>query len=686
MKKNIPTPLKILNLIIFCSIFFLEGHTQKKDTAFLSQTNSLDSLIVLAADSKIQKEARLDFAYAALKNITADKNTAATTNNYIDLANVFYQLNEKKQYLHLADLLYKKATLKNDFEGIAWSTYFKGNYFYNETNYDSSYYYFTKAEKANLELADNYLLGFIVNTKADILNIKKDYVNAEINSIKALKIGVDEKNDLLIYNCYISLGNSLLGLNNDDKAIEYFKKAITKSEDLKNDPQYLSLKAQAYNYIASAYKERKEYQKAISYANEALNFNKLKRINAEIYCYLTNNLAYSKFKLGNKAALNHFLETLKIGDSIKSIPVQIFSKMYLAEYYLNEKNFPKALKYITDARDQAHKGTFFEEELKSLSLLSLIDTKNSSLYSKRYIELSDSLQDVERATRNKFARIEFETDEITAAKNTAEEESKLLQLRMWVISIFGLLTILVIVLWFIIKGQKSKTRELLLEQRQQQANEEIYQLMLDQQEKIEEGKTIEKQRISLDLHDGVMGRLSAIRMNLYPLIIKSDLENKEEFFRQLDDIQKVEKEIRGVAHDLNANLFSNEINFIAVVKDFFAKIKNYSEINFELQIGDSINWDLINNSIKINLYRILQEALQNIEKYADAKNVTVTMSQIGNQVFVILADDGKGFDTSLKKDGIGLQNMKTRMDELHGKFSIQSEPEKGTKISLIIPI
>jgi signal transduction histidine kinase len=300
--------------------------------------------------------------------------------------------------------------------------------------------------------------------------------------------------------------------------------------------------------------------------------------------------------------------------------------------------------------------------------------------------LNDSLHNVERATRNKYTRIEFETEEITAAKDNAEEQNTFLENRIWMISILSFLTVFIIGLWFINKSQKSKTRQLLLEQKQQQADEEIYRLMLNQQEKIEEGKSIEKQRISLELHDNVMGKMAAIRMNLYPLIMTSELENKDLFYKQLDDMQQVEKEIRGVAHDLNTNLFADEVSFIAVVKEFFEKVKNYTTINFELQIGETIDWELISITTKINLYRILQEALQNIEKYADAKNVAVTMSQIDNLVYILIEDDGKGFDTASKKEGIGLQNMKTRMDEMHGKFSIQSAPEKGTKISLIIAI
>ena len=243
-----------------------------------------------------------------------------------------------------------------------------------------------------------------------------------------------------------------------------------------------------------------------------------------------------------------------------------------------------------------------------------------------------------------------------------------------------------IVLWFMNKSQKAKTRELLLTQEQQKADEEIYQLMLDQHQKIQEGKNMEKQRISLELHDGVMGKLSAVRLNLYALLYKANLIENDDFSLQIDEIQAVEEEIRNIAHDLNSNLFSDNSNFIAIVEELFAKIENHSTIHFKLQVSDSVNWDLINNTIKINLYRILQEALQNIEKYAAAKNVAVVVTQNDlNEILITISDDGNGFDTKEKNNGIGLKNMKIRMQELNGTVDIQSEVNKGTKVNLIIP-
>lgn len=668
-------------------IFFLTNYlVVKGNVEKVVQEKNIDSLLSRASNPDNGRDLQLQYADTAFEILKSKPFYSNFTNNCVQVANIFYIYNKSKKHLSVIDFLIKKSEIENDNEAASWGTHLKGNYYYSKTEYDSAYYYYSKTEKTSVLLSYKSLLGSNYLAQAGILILKNDYVNAEIKAINALKIGKTEKDNIIIYNSYLILGNALLGLKEYHQSIFYYVKSIEISKELINLAQYPLIAAQPYNYIAGAYIKQGNYKNALNYANEGLKFKKLKVNGIEVYCYLRKDLSYAKFKLNQLSSDAEFQEILKIADSINSIPVQLFTKMHLAEYHLVNKNVPKALRYGAEARKLAHKAQFFEEELKILQLLSEIDASKSLIYTKRYIALNDSLLDVERASRNKFARIEFETEEITAAKDNAEEQNTFLENRIWMISILSFLTVFIIGLWFINKSQKSKTRQLLLEQKQQQADEEIYQLMLNQQEKIEEGKSIEKQRISLELHDNVMGKMAAIRMNLYPLIMTSELENKDLFYKQLDDMQQVEKEIRGVAHDLNTNLFADEVSFIAVVKEFFEKVKNYTTINFELQIGETIDWELISITTKINLYRILQEALQNIEKYADAKNVAVTMSQIDNLVYILIEDDGKGFDTASKKEGIGLQNMKTRMDEMHGKFSIQSAPEKGTKISLIIAI
>jgi signal transduction histidine kinase len=93
----------------------------------------------------------------------------------------------------------------------------------------------------------------------------------------------------------------------------------------------------------------------------------------------------------------------------------------------------------------------------------------------------------------------------------------------------------------------------------------------------------------------------------------------------------------------------------------------------------------LNNTIKINIYRIVQESLQNVNKYAQATKVKIQILQEENYLTLTIADNGIGFDTNLKKKGIGVQNMLSRAREMNGEFDIQSKRGKGTTIIVKIP-
>ncbi len=592
----------------------------------------------------------------------------------------------KKIYLEIYKYIYKQSDKINDTLGKTEASTNLGIYYFNKFQNDSAFYYLSRAEKLSKNRKDHPFMGSILESKADLLWCQKNFTEAESTAIKALKIAIKKKNNELILYCYITIANSLVGLNENHKALEYYQKAKEKVDYVDFTINKLAFKASIYNYIALIYQKQNKHKKSLIFSETGLNLENFREKDSKLFCYLTNTISYSKFKLGDKSSLNQFKETLKIGDSIKSIPIQITSKTYLGEFYLAQKDTLKSNYYLKQAQNQAHKNNIFEDELKLLKLLARANPNMSNFYSDRYIVLNDSLQDVERATRDKFSRIEFETDEITNQKEVVSKENNMLNKRIWIVSGFGLLSLLVIVLWFMNKSQKAKTRELLLKQEQQKANEAIYQLMIDQQQQVEKGKNTEKQRISLELHDGVMGKLSAVRLNLYAALYKVKLIENEVFSKQIDEIQEVEKEIRTIAHDLNSNLFSDNANFIGIVKELFTKIENHSQIHFTLQISEAVNWDLINNGIKINLYRILQEALQNIEKYANAKNVYLTMSlKESNEINIVILDDGIGFNTNKKSIGIGIQNMKVRMLEMNGEFNIQSQLHQGTEINLTIP-
>ena len=207
--------------------------------------------------------------------------------------------------------------------------------------------------------------------------------------------------------------------------------------------------------------------------------------------------------------------------------------------------------------------------------------------------------------------------------------------------------------------------------------------MIEQQVKIDEARNSEKKRIARELHDGVMNKLASTRLNLFVLNKRTDEETIQKCLPHINEIQNIEKEVRSIAHELTAESYSNN-NFKNILVEFLEKQKPLTASNLQYNIDENIPWETIDTKIKMNLYRILQEALFNTNKYAAAENITVEFILNDSSLLVNISDDGKGFDTYKKKKGIGIKNMQERADDINAEFKITSAHNKGTQISLVL--
>ncbi|KGO89157.1 tetratricopeptide repeat-containing sensor histidine kinase [Flavobacterium suncheonense] len=649
-----------------------------------TEINEIDSLLVKANDFRLSKQERLKNTNVVY-DLLNKREDSISIGYLFKIADRYYNIEEYDDFKRVSDKIYKLSSAKKDTVHIVKSLNNIADYYFYTLKNDSAYYYYTKLEKLYKDSGINEINPRVAHNKACILLYEKNYIQCEVNVIEILKEAIKKNDVRLVYDCYLILGMSSRGLKDYNTAINYYNKSLIQAEKLKDYPQYILLKAQPLNYIALVLQEQKKYKEALEYSQRALSLDDFEKSDVISYIYFTNTLAYSKFKTGDNSCLKTFVNCLKIGDSINNSHIQLTSKLHLSEYHAFKKDTLSALQYANSVLVDARQNKIFEDELKALELLAKIDPKNSTIYNERYITLSDSLQNVERATRNKFARIEFETDEITSEKKLIEAENRRISAQRRLILGFSLFLIIALVLLYIVKAQRTKNRELQYKQKQQQANFEIYQLMLDQHQKIEEGKQMEKQRISRELHDGVMGKLTAIRLNLFILNKKNDPETIARCMKQVDEIQNIEKEIRKIAHDLNQNLFADTSDFVLMVDNLVANIKEHSTVRFRVTADEAIDWTTVSSAVKIQVYRILQESLQNIGKYAKAENVSITMLKKDNAIVVSVTDDGVGFNTNQAKGGIGLKNMKERAAEIGATLKILSEKQQGTQIILTIP-
>ncbi len=166
---------------------------------------------------------------------------------------------------------------------------------------------------------------------------------------------------------------------------------------------------------------------------------------------------------------------------------------------------------------------------------------------------------------------------------------------------------------------------------------------------------------------------------------KNLLEGLIGFF--LEELKTIEQDLREISHELSREKFVLINNFVAIVNGLLEEQTKINPAKLTTLIGENIDWDLLSNTTKINLYRILQESLQNINKYANANFIKVEFKKDkkGNLILNIV-DDGEGYDVKKKSKGIGMKNMVDRTHESDGTIEIKSEKDKGTQVLVVVPL
>lgn len=622
--------------------------------------------------AKIEKY--LDSAY---QKLLLKKNDSVTRNLYFHIALKYYEQNSLDKYLIVTKKINELAIEQNDSTHIAKSLYYLGDYYEAKTQLDTAFNYYNQSGKIYKQLNDTLNYGNLSLFKAGILYDVGNFTEGEIQGINALKLFSKIKNKRLIYESNVIIALCLKELNNYEKALEYFRVALNLLDQLENEKfpieKIIKSRIACYNNMGLIYEKTRNYQEAIKLYNLGLKTKILKQKHPKLYAMLLNNLAYSKMKSRDlKGVENLLLESLQIRNSLQILPGIVASKIKLGEYYLYKKDTSKALIYLKESLDLAHKIKSNSDILQALKLLTKNDSKNKIYYSNLYIKVSDSIQNVERLTRNKFARIAYETE-------TIEEQNQKLSKRNTYISSIAIALIFVFGIIFIFYRLKTKNKELLSTQKQQAANEKIYQLMLQQQSETEKARAEERNRIAMELHDGIVNSIFTTRFNLLQLEATAN-EKKEQLVKELE---KAENEIRRVSHDLTQNLLFEDKTLPEILTNLIDAQKNQYNTKFDLSVDKYINWSTITSANKIHIYRIIQEAIQNTNKYSKAEKCFVMLLKTGDKMTIRIWDNGIGFNSEKVKYGIGLKNIKDRTKTLNGELKITSNKPNGTTIEII---
>ncbi|RTY73846.1 tetratricopeptide repeat protein [Flavobacterium bomense] len=662
-------------------IFLFCGCTQKNtpNKITLDSKDSLSTYFLLSNDFDLPSEQREKYVKKALQVITPQENDSLYRVNLFKIANRYYNLENWKEYKRTVRLVLEKSAMQQDAFSMAKGNNYLGDYYDSQGIPDSSFLYYDKAEKIYIELNDNYNLAKTIIRKANIQFNQSDFLGAEKAASKALKIIKNTNQSDILYDAYNLLGLIYNELEDYKNAMRYHNRALASIDD-ELMASFYQPKATSYNNIGYLHLKTQDYKQAKRYFQKGLDQKNVFKDKPSLHAMLLNNLAYSKFKLNEKEGLpDLFFRSLKTRDSLQLSAGVIASKINLSEYFISKNETLRASQFAKQALELSKKTNNYRNVLNSLKQLSIIEPQNAAVYGNEYIQVSEKLQKSERKMGNKFTRIEYETEEI---KN---ENKDLVQQNRNLVYIFSGLAMLGL-FSFVIRTQKAKNRELLFKQQQQMANEEIYNLMITQQNTIEINRIKEKKRVARELHDGVLGRLFGVRINLDSLNKIVDGTAVEKRNNYLIELKNIEQDIREISHDLNREKSELINNFVAIVDNLFEDQKKTHKSKLISSIDPAIKWELVSNSLKINLYRILQEALQNSNKYANANTIKIELRKEEDHLILKISDNGVGFNIKTAKKGIGLQNILFRTKECDGIFDIQSSKKGGTIITVTTPI
>jgi signal transduction histidine kinase len=381
---------------------------------------------------------------------------------------------------------------------------------------------------------------------------------------------------------------------------------------------------------------------------------------------------------------------LEIGSILDTVHVHAASRMVhiynvgLAYMRLDEEK--KAWRYFDETISMMDST---ESDLARFSTLGLLrrmyavygdrDTTAMLLTRTKYRDIVDGYYNDGSAIRRQELAAALQTNEINEKRIRAQgmAADRLKGIFALVLALLGL---------GVLFGLYSRRKEKALESARKQTQHALQELQ-DQDSLILnaalEGSDHERERIARELHDQLGGMLSGVRLQ-----VENNLDSEKrlvgvavlELKESLDNSIQV---VRKLAYDMSDKALE-KLGLIAQLNSLFGNLSKNTHLKFELtQFGYT---GKLSNKKELAVYRVIQEGLTNIIKHAEAKTVSLSITERDEEINFILEDDGKGFDPlKVNLDGLGLSSMRTRMEQIGGTLSIDTAPGRGSILDISVP-
>ncbi|MGZ0015107.1 ATP-binding protein [Yeosuana sp. AK3] len=618
----------------------------------------------------------------------------------------------------------KRELLKPEKDSIKAKIYGDLTWYYASISTDSALVYGKKAMVLAEKLHDSTFLAQTISDNGVVYYLKGDYETSEKLFRQSLKIRNLQKDSAGVASLNFKIGNIFSKKVLLDSAMVYYLKALDFYEKKEAVVVANSLKSN----IGTIYMTLKNYNKALEYFNENIEFFKNSNQQEFLGNALVNKASVYLYKKDTVQAIFNLKKGIEASEKANAYPTLGSAYNNLGTIYNNKKDFQQAKKYILksiEIREKANLKTelessmltlagiynelgefkkskpillqnlkvFEKEELLDKLLLTYLQLipvfayeakpDSVSFYTNKYIKTQEvyaqeNMQTITTELETKYQTEKKEREILAQRANIAEKELNINRKNTQIIGLVILAVVLSFLGYLLYNQQKLKHRQLKKESELKEAL-----IKIETQNKLQE----QRLRISRDLHDNIGAQLTFIISTLENLQYGFKISNKK-LVEKLYSISDFTKETINELRDTIWAMNKNEITF----EDLQSRISNFidkahisdDKINFSFQVDKQVNLDATFSSVEgMNIYRIIQESINNSIKYAEAKSIKVTIDCAQEKLVITISDDGKGFDIAHVKMGNGINNMKKRAEDLQASLKISSEMDKGTKVQLI---
>jgi len=603
----------------------------------------------------------------------------------------------------------RKATIYSD---IAW--------YYVNVSTDSALVYSKKAMNESTKLNDSVLIAQVNSDLGAIYFRRNDFENAKKYYGFALNIRKARKDNVGIAKINLHMANIYNKENKKEKALQYYLAGIDYFEKT-NNPEIV---ANTKGNVAALFFELKNYPKAKKYLNDAIKYQETKKDdNGLSTSYLTLGNIYLKTndtlnalklyeksiasakKSANNVALSSAMNNLgvikseqkksseaqtlfanskAVKDSLSVKKDASISDLSIAKEHIMYQRFDQANKVLYQLKKR-YQNNPSEQEL-------LLSTYQFFIHTYAYLHQPDSVNYYNNLATNIQSKIvetaiAKQTNELETKYQTAKKEKQLLlkeieikQTRDRLFLVIGIALIIALIGWLIYRQQKIRNK-------QQQQEFELKSAIA----KIETQNKLQEQRlqISRDLHDNIGSQLT---------FIISSVDNVKYAFNINND--KLDNKLSGISNFARETIIELRDTIWAMNKsqitleDLESRIHNFvekakivkTEIAFTFKVDERLI-DIQFSSVEgMNIYRAIQEAINNSIKYANATAISIDMFKENDTIKVTINDNGIGFSSDEVNLGNGIVNMQKRIKDIGGTFEMNAQKGIGTTIIFKVPM